>query len=372
MNDGGSSQVARWPALRTRATELLGSQYPIVQTGMGWVSGARLTAATSAAGGFGILASATMTLAQLAEAIAKVKSRTSNPFGVNLRGDQTGIDQYIDLIARERIRLASFASPPPRAVIDKLKTQGIKVMPTVGAPRHAVKMQEWGADAVIAQGHEGGGHTGPIATTLLVPQTAAAVDIPVIAAGGFNSGQGLIAALSLGAAGIAMGTRFLLTQESHVPEQIKQVYLNTDLRGTIVTEAIDGAPQRVIATEFIDKLNKAGPVKRWLLAAKNAWALRGVTETGFWALLREGLSMRQSQQLTWTQLLMAANAPMLTKAALVEGNLQAGILPTGQVVGAIQDLPTVQQLMTRIINEAEQTLNRLLDLREQVSATLKP
>lgn len=359
MSDSQALPADKFPALRTKATELLGCRYPLVQTGMGWVSGARLTAATSAAGGFGILASATMTLAQLAEAIAKVKSRTNNPFGVNLRGDQAGIDQYIELIARERIRLASFASPPPRAVIDKLKAQGVKVMPTVGAPRHAVKMQEWGADAVIAQGHEGGGHTGPIATTLLVPQTAATVDIPVIAAGGFNSGQGLVAALSLGAAGIAMGTRFLLTQESHVPDHVKKVYLGTDLRGTIVTEAIDGAPQRVIQTEFIAALDKANPFKRLLLAAKNAWALRHATGTGFFALLREGLSMRQSQELTWAQLIMAANAPMLTKAGVVDGQLKAGILPTGQVVGAIQDIPSVAELIARIMNEAATTLERL-------------
>lgn len=326
---------------------------------MGWVSGARLTAATSKAGGLGILASATMTLTELATAIAKVKSRTDRPFGVNLRGDQTDIDRYLDLIVREGIRLASFASPPPRAVIDKLKSQGVKVMPTVGAPRHAVKMQEWGADAVIAQGHEGGGHTGPIATSLLIPQTVAAVDIPVIAAGGFNSGQGLVAALSYGAAGIAMGTRFLLTQESHVPDHIKQMYVQSDLRATVVTEAIDGAPQRVIRTGMIDRLEHAGPFRRLFLAIKNAFALRQVTGTGFLALLIEGLAMRQSQELTWAQLFMAANAPMLTKASMVDGRVEAGILPTGQVVGAIQDLPTVDQVLAKIMGEAVETLERL-------------
>ncbi|RMF17630.1 MAG: nitronate monooxygenase [Candidatus Dadabacteria bacterium] len=349
--------------LKTPFTELVGVRFPIVQTGMGWVSGARLTAATAAAGGFGILASATMTIEQLAEAVDKVRQRTDNPFGVNLRGDQPDIDRYIAFLIEHKIRLASFASPPPRDVIDRLKAADILVMPTVGAPRHAEKMQEWGVDAVIAQGHEGGGHTGPIATTLLLPAVARAVDIPVIGAGGFNSGQGLVAALAWGAAGIAMGTRFLLTQESHVPEHVKQVYLQTGLRDTIVTTVVDGHPQRVIRTPLIDKLEHAGPIRRLWLAFRNALAMRKVTGNSFWALLREGLAMRKNQGLTWAQVTMAANAPMLTRATVVEGRVDAGILPTGQVTGAIGDIPTVAELLDRIMNEAHQTLDRLSALR---------
>ena len=346
-------------ALRTRFCELTGCRYPIVQTGMGWVSGVRLTSATSAAGGFGILAAATMTFEQLARAIGEVKQRTDEPFGVNMRGDQPDVDRYADLVIRERIKLASFASPPKKELIQKLKGEGVLTMPTVGAPRHAEKMAEWGVDAVIAQGHEGGGHTGPIATTLLLPAVCKVVSIPVIGAGGFHDGRGLVAALAYGAAGVAMGTRFLLTQESRVPDAVKSTYLKTNLMGTVVTTAIDGAPQRVIRTELIDRLEKANPLLRFPRALANAVRFQSLTGTSVVNLLREGLAMRKSQGLTWAQLAMAANAPMLTKATMVDGKLEAGILPTGQVVGTIDSIPSVAEVIASIVAEAESTLARL-------------
>ncbi len=345
--------------LATPFTALVGCQYPIVQTGMGWVSGARLTSATSAAGGFGILAAATMTFEQLSAAITEVKGRTERPFGVNMRGDQPDVERYAELVIRERVKLASFASPPTKELIRKLKDGGVLTMPTVGAPRHAQKMAEWGVDAVIAQGHEGGGHTGPIATSLLLPAVVKAVSIPVIGAGGFHDGRGLVAALAYGAAGIAMGTRFLLTQESRVPDEIKAVYLKTNLMGTVVTSAVDGAPQRVIRTDLIDHLERINPLFRFPRALLNALKFQKLTGTSFVNLVQEGLAMRKSQDLTWAQLAMAANAPMLTKATMVDGRLEAGILPTGQVVGAIDSLPTVAAAIAAIVADAEATLDRL-------------
>lgn len=351
-------QPARSP-LRTAFTELAGVRYPIVQTGMGWVSGARLTSATSAAGGLGILAAATMTYAQLEAAIAEVKERTDAPFGVNLRADQDDIMDRVELLIRERVKLASFAAAPRKDVIARLREAGVICMPTVGARRHAEKVAEWGVDAVIAQGHEGGGHTGAVPTTLLLPEVCDAVDIPVLGAGGFCDGRGLVAALAWGAAGIAMGTRFLLTQESTVPDAIKHRYLETAVTGTVVTKAIDGYPQRVIRTPRIDALERAGAVTRFPKAAYNALTLARSTGTGLRALVREGLAMKSNQELTWSQLAMAANAPMLTRASMVEGRDDVGILPTGQVVGRIEELPTVAELIARIVREAEQTLARL-------------
>src|SRR5262249_55333727 len=149
----------------------------------------------------------------LAAAIDEVKSRTDRPFGVNLRTDSRDLDERVQLLVDEQVRVASFAQAPSRHAIDQLKAGGVATMGTVGQRRHAEKVAAWGIDCLIAQGHEGGGHTGPVPTTLLLPQVVDAVDVPVLGAGGFFDGRGLVAALAFGASGIAMGTRFLLTQD---------------------------------------------------------------------------------------------------------------------------------------------------------------
>lgn len=346
-------------ALHTGICDMFGIEYPIIQTGMGWVSGATLTSATSRAGGLGILAAATMTFRELQEAIAKVKSRTDKPFGVNMRADQSDIMKRVELLIHEQVKVASFAQAPGERVIKTLKDAGVLTMPTIGARRHAEKVQAWGVDAVIAQGQEGGGHTGQIPTSILIPDVSAAVDIPVVGAGGFRDGRGLVAALALGGAGIAMGTRFLLTKESQVPDHVKQIYLDTKANGTVVTKAVDGHPQRVIRTFLIDQLEKSNPLTRFPRAALNALSLMKVTGTSLPELIEEGLAMKQNQELSWAQLAMAANAPMLTKASIVDGRVEAGILPTGQITGVIDEIPTVAELLQRIMAEAEATLERL-------------
>ena len=346
-------------ALHTRLCELFGVRYPIVQTGMGWVAGPRLTQATSNAGGLGILAGATLTPEQFAPAIRNIKERTDQPFGVNLRADAPDIEDRVALIIDQGVRVASFASPPAERVVKTLKDAGVVVMPTIGARRHAEKVAALGVDAVIAQGAEGGGHTGVVPTTLLVPQVVDAVDIPVVAAGGFFDGRGLVAALAYGASGIAMGTRFLLTRESRVPDDVKSIYLETPVTGTVVTRAIDGAPQRVIRTKLIDRLEGAGRLVALPRAVRNALRFRKLTGTPLRDLVREGLSMKKSQDLSYGQMIMAANAPMLTKATMVDGHLETGILPTGMGVGVIDELPTVAELIQRIVAEAEAALTRL-------------
>jgi NAD(P)H-dependent flavin oxidoreductase YrpB (nitropropane dioxygenase family) len=347
--------------LHTRFCELVGIRHPIVQTGMGWVSGARLTAATSAAGGLGILAAVTMTTEQLIESMAEVSSRTDQPFGVNLRADQPDLADRIDLAAKAGVRLVSFAGAPTKDAITRLHDAGVLVMPTVGARRHAEKMLGWGVDAVIAQGGEGGGHTGTVPTSLLLPEVVDAVgaDIPVLGAGGFHDGRGLVAALAWGADGVAMGTRFLLTAESRVPDAVKERYLAAGVTDTVVTTALDGAPQRVIRTKLVDRLEKASVVTRLPRAVRNALAFRKLSGTSVADLAREGLAMRKNQQLTPSQVAMAANAPMLIKAALVDGDPEIGVLPTGQVTGVISELPTVAELIDRIMADAAATLVRL-------------
>jgi len=345
--------------IHTRLCDLFGIRVPVIQTGMGWVSGARLTAATSAAGALGILGSATMTVAELEAAIASIKAKTDRPFGVNMRPDQQDLDARIALLVKEKVKVASFAGPPSKDVVSRLKAAGILTMPTVGARRHAEKMAALGVDALIAQGGEGGGHTGDIPTSILIPDIVDAVKIPVVAAGGFRDGRGLIAALAWGAEGIAMGTRFMLTKDSTVPDEVKQIYLATQVNGTVVTRHIDGAPQRVIRTQVIDGLERAGRTRRFFRALRSALRFRKITGASRWGLFKEGLAMKKRAELPWSQLLMAANAPMMTRASMVEGRTDTGILPTGQVVGLIDELPTVAELVERIVADAEATLARL-------------
>jgi NAD(P)H-dependent flavin oxidoreductase YrpB (nitropropane dioxygenase family) len=168
-----------------------------------------------------------------------------------------------------------------------------------------------------------------------------------------------VAALAFGAAGVAMGTRFLLTKESTVPDAVKARYLEATVTDTVVTRAVDGYPQRVVRTTMVDRLERSLPGVGVARASANALRLRRLTSTSMLSLVREGLAMKHSSELTWAQTAMAANAPMLTRAALVGGNLDAGILPTGQVAGLIDELPSVAELVSRIIAEATETLDRL-------------
>lgn len=347
--------------LRTRFCALVGCELPVVQTGMGWVSGARLTAATSAAGGFGILAAVTMMPDQLRHQVREVKERTDRPFGVNFRADQPDLDERVAFVVGAGVRLVSFAGAPTKDAVARCHDAGVLVMPTVGARRHAEKVLEMGVDAVIAQGGEGGGHTGVVPTSLLLPQVVDAVGehIPVLGAGGFHDGRGLVAALAYGADGIAMGTRFLLTQESRVPDVVKQQYLATPVTGTVVTTALDGAPQRVIDTEVVSRIERSPRLLRFPRAAVAALRFRTETGTPLVALVREGLAMKRNQDLTWSQVALAANAPMLIKATMVDGKPEVGILPTGQVVGVVDELPTVAELLDRVRAEADATLKRL-------------
>ena len=344
--------------LKTPFTELTGVRHPIVQTGMGWVSGPRLVSGTANAGGLGILASATMTFEELEKAILEVKSRTDRPFGVNLRADAADAPARCDLLIKHGVKVASFALAPKQDQIKKLKDHGIVVMPSIGAAKHAVKVASWGADAVMIQGGEGGGHTGPVPTTLLLPTVLDAVEIPVIAAGGFFDGRGLAAALSYGAAGIGMGTRFLLTQDSAVPDAVKQLYLERDLTGTIVTAKVDGMPHRMLRTELVEELEETSAIRRLGPTMKRTREFKKISGMSWVALARDGREMRKAQGRTLAQMALAANTPMMLKSGLVDGDTSAGVLASGQVVGVIDDLPTCEELIDRIVVRAVDELKR--------------
>ena len=357
--------VTPLPRLRTPLCELLGVDYPIIQTGMGWVAGPKLVSASANAGIMGILASATMDFDQLKTSIAEVKSRTTKPFGVNLRADSADVQDRISLMIDEGIKVASFAQAPKPELISRLKDAGVVVIPSIGAKRHAEKVLEWGVDAVLVQGGEGGGHTGSVPTSVLLPQVVDAVAgrVPVIAAGGFFDGRGLIAALAYGASGVAMGPRFLLTSDSSVPQTVKDYYLSRGVLDTVVSVQVDGVPHRVLRTDLVNQLESGrGKFLALPRAGINALRFRKMTGAKLRDMLREGLMMKKSMDLSYSQMVMAANTPMLLKTSLVDGKTESGVMASGQVVGIIDDLPTVNDLIDSIITQANAVL---LDLERR-------
>lgn len=340
-------------SLHTQLCDLLGCRYPVVQTAMGYVADARLVAATANAGGFGFLAGVTIAPEQLEQEILKIKSLTDKPFGLNFHMYQPNAAEAIELAIKHRVRAVSFGRGPDKQSIAKLKAAGIVIMPTVGAVKHAQKAVEMGADIVTVQGSEGGGHTGGAATSILLPQTLDAVNVPVVAAGGFFDGRGLAAALAYGAVGIAMGTRFLMTAESPVPRETLGRYLAVkDAAAIRVSEALDGLPQRMIDNEFLAHLENTHGFRRLLMSLRTAWKWKNQTGMSTAQLISTGLRALKEDSSTASQVLMAANAPVVIQRAMVEGHPAEGVLPSGQVAAVISELPSVAELIEQIMAQA--------------------
>jgi NAD(P)H-dependent flavin oxidoreductase YrpB (nitropropane dioxygenase family) len=340
--------------LATTLTERLGCRAPIIQTAMGWVAEPSLVIASSNAGAFGFLGCAVMTPDEAAAKIKAVREGTDKAFGVNFHSFQPGAEKIVDLILanREQVRAVSFGRGPNAKMIARFKDAGILCIPTVGAVKHAVKMAELGVDMVTVQGGEGGGHTGAVPTTVLLPQVLDAVKLPVIAAGGFADGRGLAAALAYGAVGIAMGTRFLLTRESPVPEAGKAVYLKAGTDDIYVTTRLDGVPQRMVRTPLMDRIERSGTLGMWLRAFEAGLAMKRQTGASWGELIASARAMTSHGQMPFRQAMMAATMPTLIRKAVVEGDVANGVMATGVVGGRIDTLPTCQELVDSIMNEA--------------------
>ena len=340
--------------LHTSLCDLLGCRYPIVQTAMGWVAGSGLVAATTNAGGFGFLAGATIAAERIEAEILRVKQLTGDkPFGLNFHMFQPNAQQLLDLAVKHRIRAVSYGRGPDKKVIGRLRDAGIVCMPTVGALKHAQKAIEMGANVVTIQGGEGGGHTGSVPTTVLLPQVVDAVKVPVVAAGGFYDGRGLLAALAFGAQGIAMGTRFLMTTDSGVPEATLARYLQVkDAEKIQVSHLVDGMPQRMIPNEYLSMLEKASPLKRLRIAVQLALAWKaqtGMTTAHALKVLWQGLREDASGV---AQTVMAANAPMLLQRSMVEGRPAEGVMSSGQVAALIGRLQSCREVIDGIVEQA--------------------
>ena len=349
------------PALQTVLTERLGCRVPVIQTAMGWVAEPSLVIASSNAGAFGFLGAAVMTPEECRAKILAVRQGTDRAFGVNFHAFQPGAEAIVDLILanRDQVRAVSFGRGPNAKMIGRFRDAGILCMPTVGAVKHAQKMVELGVDMITVQGGEGGGHTGSVPTTVLLPQVLDAVQVPVIAAGGFADGRGLVAALAYGAVGIAMGTRFLLTRESPVPDAAKAAYLKAGTDQIIVTTRLDGIPQRMVRTPLLDRIERSGTIGMWLRAFEAGRDMKRQTGASWMDFLRSARGMTAHGAMPLRQAMMAATMPMLIQKAVVDGDVEHGVMATGVVAGRLAEVPACADLIDRIIAEAEARLAAL-------------
>jgi|TARA_B110000967_G_C18901255_1_gene575364 NAD(P)H-dependent flavin oxidoreductase YrpB (nitropropane dioxygenase family) len=318
---------------------------------MGWVAMPELVAASSNAGAFGFLALATAGPEEAIEMIDQTLSLTDKPFGVNFHMFQPGADQIVQAVLDRKIKAVSYSRSPTPDYIKAFKEQGIICMPTVGALKHAVKAEQLGADVLVIQGSEGGGHTGSTPTTLLLSSVLENVQIPVVAAGGFRDGSGLAASLAWGASGIAMGTRFMMTQESPVPAKTKEAYISAGVEDIKVTKKFDGLPHRLIFNDYIQKIDRSNPFSLFVMSVTSAWKYKQLTKASYGDLIKSFFAMLKGDDLTISQSIMSANSPAIIQKAMVEGLPNEGAMPSGQVAGLITNLPTCNELIQQIMRE---------------------
>jgi NAD(P)H-dependent flavin oxidoreductase YrpB (nitropropane dioxygenase family) len=347
--------------LATALTERLGCRLPVIQTAMGWIATPPLVAATSNAGAFGFLAGAVMQPAELANAVAELKELTPHKFGVNFHSFQPGAAEIVDIIIanNDRIRAVSFGRGPDAKMIGRFRDAGILCVPTVGAVKHAEKMVQLGCEMITVQGGEGGGHTGSVPTTVLLPQVLDAVDVPVVAAGGFGDGRGLAAALAYGACGIAMGTRFMMTSESPVPSAPKTAYVKAGTGDIMVTTKVDGIPQRMILNRMLKRIDGSGKIAMWKRAIEAGLEMKRQTGASYGELFRAAKEMTAHGDLSLPQAMMAAAAPMMIQRAVVSGDAENGLMATGMVAGRLTTLPMCADLLAEIERDARARIGAL-------------
>ncbi|OGW17687.1 MAG: hypothetical protein A3G93_11355 [Nitrospinae bacterium RIFCSPLOWO2_12_FULL_45_22] len=302
--------------LYTPLCQILGIKYPIIQGAMGMVTDARFVAAVSNAGALGVLASVNVPLNQLKDEIARVRDLTDKPFAVNLVPLGATFRQRAEIVAQSGVKIVTTGRGDPRQpVVSLLKSFEVKVLPVVPTVRHAKRLEEEGADIIIASGMEGGGHVGKICTLPLIPQIVDAVKVPVVAAGGFGDGRGLLAALVLGACGIQMGTRFIATEESTAHPRFKQLLIAATEEDTLVTSRFTGKTVRVLKNrlaEYFYRLETEG---------EKAVELEELSQRGWWKKVQEG-------------------------------NIDEGMLAAGQIAGLIKEIEPVENLIQCVIKEA--------------------
>lgn len=305
--------------MSTKLTKLLNVQYPIIQGGMAWVSDAKLAAAVSQAGGAGIIAAGGRTVEWVREQIKAAQSLTDKPFGVNVQLMAANKDEIIDVICAEKVAFVTLGAGNPVPFFPKLKQAGVKVIPVIPNVKLAKRVQDAGADAIVIEGMEAGGHIGVLTTMALMTQVVPEVDIPVIVAGGFADGRGLAAALIMGASGVQMGTRFLVAEECSVHPNFKQKLLAAVDTDTVVTGLSSGHAVRGVKNKFTEH---------------------------FLALERQGAPVAELERL----------ATGTNRLAAVEGDVENGMVQAGQSLRVLKKIEPAQDIIENIMAEARQSL----------------
>ena len=309
--------------MKTEITELLGIEYPVIQGGMAWVADYHLAAAVSNAGGLGLIAAGGAPAEWVREQIRETKKLTDKPFGVNIMLMNPEADKIAKVILEEDIKVVTTGAGSPEKYMADWKAAGVKVIPVIASVALAKRMERCGADAVVAEGTEAGGHIGELTTMVLVPQVVDAVNIPVIAAGGIADGRGLLAALSLGCEGVVMGTRFVATTECPISDNHKEWLLEHTEKDTVIIQKSIHNAARVANN----------------MAAK--------------------LTLEMEKRGTTLEELMTVIAGRLSKKCYKNGDIDGGIYALGPAMGLIDDIKPVQQLMDDMVAEAEEVIGGL-------------
>ncbi|KXZ39625.1 enoyl-[acyl-carrier protein] reductase II [Alkalithermobacter thermoalcaliphilus JW-YL-7 = DSM 7308] len=305
-----------------RICKLLGIEYPIIQGGMAWIATAELAAAVSNAGGLGLIAAGNAPKQVVKDEIRKARTLTDKPFGVNVMLMSPYVDEIMDLIYEEKIPVITTGAGNPAKYMEKLKTIGTKIIPVVPSVALAKRMEKYGADALIVEGTEAGGHIGELTTMVLIPQIVDQVNIPVIGAGGIADGRAMVAAFALGAEGVQIGTRFICSTECKAHENYKKALINAKDRDAIVSGRSTGHPVRALKNKFMKEfleLEKQG-VDPKILEEKGAGSL---------------------------------------KIAAIEGDIEKGSVMAGQVAAMIKDIKPCKEIIEEIIEDAKKVISNL-------------
>lgn len=307
--------------MKSRVAELLEIQYPIIQGGMAWVAEYNLASAVSNAGGLGIIGAASAPAEIVREQIIKCKAMTNRPFGVNIMLLNPNADEVAQIVVEEGVKVVTTGAGNPAKYMHIWKEAGVKVIPVVASVAMAKMMERAGADAVVAEGMESGGHIGQTTTMALVPQIADAVSIPVIAAGGIADGRGMAAAFMLGAEGVQMGTRFVAAKESIVHENYKQKIIRAKDIDSTITGASTGHPVRCLRNQMTREYQE---------------------------MEKQGVDFMELEKLTLGSL----------RRAVIDGDTAGGTLMAGQIAGLVRSQDSCKEIINEIMEQADRLLGR--------------